>query len=143
LGAALRAAIRPWLGAWTRPFSQSVVLLIIFNAAASSVSRVRGAELAVLWLLVFTVLLRFAVVGYHGLLSRVLRLDAPSRAAFTIHTSQKTLVVSSLVWGWYFAERFPMALLPGIAYHLVQMVMDTLVARSFRRAAVAQMRENG
>lgn len=143
LGAALRKWIRPWLGGWTRPFSQSVVLLIIFNAAASSVARIRGAEIAALALLGFTVVLRFAIVGYHWLLSRALRLDGPSRAAFTIHASQKTLVVSSLVWGWHFAERFPMALLPGIAYHLVQMVMDTLVARGFRRAAIARGAQSG
>lgn len=143
LGAFLRRAIRPHLGAWTRPFSQFVVLLIIFNAAASSVRRVRGAEWAVLALLAFTIALRLAIVGYHWALSRALRLDPPSRAAVTIHASQKTLVVSSLVWEWHFAEAYPMAMLPGIAYHLVQMVMDTLIARRLHRAAIARSAVSG
>lgn len=143
VGALLRRAIRPHLGGWTRPFSQFVVLLIIFNAAASSVRRVRGAEWAVLALLAFTIALRLAVVGYHWLMSQVLKLDRPSRAAVTIHASQKTLVVSSLVWEWHFAEAYPMAMLPGIAYHLVQMVMDTLIARHLGRAAIAPATAGG
>ena len=56
----------------------------------------------------------------------------PSTAAFTIHTSQKTLTISYLVWAGYFAAAYPMALIPGIAYHLTQMIMDTFVAQWFR-----------
>jgi sodium/bile acid cotransporter 7 len=67
-------------------------------------------------------------------ISRVIRLDRPSTTAFTIHTSQKTLAVAYLVWSGYFADPYPMALIPGIIYHLTQMIMDTFVAERFRKA---------
>lgn len=54
-------------------------------------------------------------------------------AAFTIHTLQKTLTVSYLVWAGYFAAKFPMVFIPAIAYHLRQMVMYTFVAHWFRK----------
>ncbi len=135
LGSLLRFRIRPWLGAWTRPFSQTVVLLIIFNAAAASAPRASEAGAALARLLIFIVALRAAVLAFHAALARALRLDRPARAAFTIHTSQKTLIVSSLVWEGYFAAAFPLGMLPGIAYHLAQMVMDTALARALRRGA--------
>ncbi len=70
-------------------------------------------------------------------ISRLISLDRPSTAAFTIHTSQKTLTISYLVWAGYFATDYPMALIPPIAYHLTQMIMDTIVAHRFRRQAEA------
>ena len=68
-------------------------------------------------------------------LSRLIGLDRPSTTAFTIHTSQKTLTVSYLVWAGYFATQYPMALIPGIGYHLTQTIMDSIVAERFRAAA--------
>jgi sodium/bile acid cotransporter 7 len=62
-------------------------------------------------------------------------LDRPSVTAFTIHTSQKTLTVSYIVWAGYFAAQFPMAMIPAIGYHLTQMIMDSIVAQKFRLAA--------
>jgi sodium/bile acid cotransporter 7 len=68
-------------------------------------------------------------------LSKAIGLDRPSTTAFTIHASQKTLTVSYLVWAGYFAAVYPLALIPGIVYHLTQMIMDTIVAERFRVAA--------
>ena len=62
----------------------------------------------------------------------MIRLDRASTSAFTIHTSQKTLTVSYIVWSGYFAARYPMALIPAIAYHITQSVVDTLIAHRFR-----------
>lgn len=135
LGYLFRYRLRPRLGPWTRPFSQTVVLLIVFNAAAASAPRMVGTGAALARMLAFIVGFHLAVLAFHGLLSRALRLDRPSRAAFTIHASQKTLVVSSLVWEGYFVAAFPLGMLPGIAYHLTQMVMDTAMARALRRRA--------
>jgi sodium/bile acid cotransporter 7 len=64
-----------------------------------------------------------------------MKLDRPSTTAFTIHVSQKTLTVSYLVWAGYFASQYPMALIPGIGYHLTQTILDSIVAERFRVAA--------
>ena len=134
--------IRPFLKQYLPPFkqffsifNQGIVLLIILNAVSSSTDRIIQAG-SVLFL-VFSVMIGLHVIILlinYGI-SRIIRLDLPSTAAFTIHTSQKTLTVSYLVWAGYFAENYPMALVPPIAYHLTQMIMDTLVAQRFRRQA--------
>jgi len=77
--------------------------------------------------------LHLLIILINGIIARLLRLDLPSTAAFTIHTSQKTLTISYLVWAGYFAAKFPVAFIPAIAYHLTQMVMDTFIAHWFRR----------
>ena len=65
------------------------------------------------------------------LIARLIRLDTPSLIAFTIHTSQKTLAVSYVVWAAHFADNFPMAFLPAVMCQLVQMIAGTFVARFF------------
>jgi sodium/bile acid cotransporter 7 len=136
--------LRPWCKQAIAPykkavsiFNQSVVLLIILNAVSSSAQGIRDVGPAVAGVLLFTVALHALILLLNYGLARVIRLDRPSTAAFTIHTSQKTLTISYLVWAGYFAADYPMALIPGIAYHLTQMIMDTIVAYRFREMALA------
>lgn len=138
LGQAVRPIVREKVSAHKRKFSvfqQSVVLLIIFNAVASSTDRIVQAGSAVLTVLIFTAVLHAVILAINYGMARVLGLDRPSVTAFTIQTSQKTLTVSYLVWAGYFAAQFPMALIPSIGYHLAQMIMDTVAAERFRLAA--------
>ncbi len=116
-------------------FSQCVVLLIIFNAISASADRITNAGMVIILLLVFMVALHTMILFFNWGIARLIRLDPPSTAAFTIHTSQKTLTVSYLVWSGYFAAAFPLAMLPGIVYHTVQLIVDTAVARRFREHA--------
>ena len=82
----------------------------------------------------FMILLHLLIILMNFAISRVIHLNLPSTAAFTIHTSQKTLTISYLVWAEYFAAAFPMGLIPPIAYHLTQIILDVFVAQRFRRA---------
>lgn len=116
-------------------FQQCTVLLIIFNAMASSAGRILDAGAAVVSVLIFMVVLHSLALAMNYAVSRIIGLDRPSTTAFTIHTSQKTLTVSYIVWAGYFATQFRMALIPGIGYHLTQTIMDTVVAQRFRLAA--------
>lgn len=116
-------------------FQQCVVLLIIFNAVASSTNRIVEAGSAVILVLAFMVVLHSLVLAMNYGISKGIGLDRASTVAFTIHASQKTLTVSYLVWAGYFAAQYPMALIPAIGYHLTQMIMDTVVAEKFRNAA--------
>jgi sodium/bile acid cotransporter 7 len=114
-------------------FQQCIVLLIIFNAVAGSGANIRAAGAYLPLLLAFIVCLHAVILAMNYGISRVIGLDRPSTAAFTIHASQKTLAVSYLVWSGYFASQYPLALIPGIVYHLTQMIVDTMVAERFRR----------
>lgn len=138
--------LRPWLAGavkkWQRElsvFSQSVVLLIVFNAVASSSELIVAGSVGreIIKGIVFIVLLHFFFLAMNYALARLMKLDTPSVAGFTIHTSQKTLTVSYVIWSGYFAENYPMAMLPGIVYHLTQMIADTLVAKRFRAAIMS------
>ena len=115
-------------------FNQSIVLLIILNAVSSSIDGILRAG--------SNAYFNFSVYDLPAFAHDFSKQDycmasSPGPpfhgCAFTIHTSQKTLTVSYLVWAGYFAAKFPMAFIPAIAYHLTQMVMDTFVAHWFRR----------
>jgi len=114
-------------------FNQSIVLLIILNALSSSIDGILNAGSMLFLIFLFMICLHLLIILINGIIARLLRLDLPSTAAFTIHTSQKTLTISYLVWAGYFAAKFPVAFIPAIAYHLTQMVMDTFIAHWFRR----------
>ena len=114
-------------------FNQSIVLLIILNAVSSSIDGIFHAGSILLLIFLLMICLHLLMISTNRIIAWLLRLDLPSTAAFTIHTSQKTLTVSYLVWAGYFAAKFPMAFIPAIAYHLTQMFMDTFVAHWFRR----------
>ncbi|WP_024333920.1 bile acid:sodium symporter [Desulfotignum balticum] len=114
-------------------FNQCIVLLIILNAVASSADSILDVGPVLFLVLSFMIGLHVFILVFNYYLARIIGLDLPSIAAFTIHTSQKTLTVSYLVWAGYFAVAYPMALIPAIVYHLTQMIMDTLVAHRFGR----------
>ncbi len=117
-------------------FQQCVVLLIIFNAVASSTGKILEAGKSMIIVAGFMIVLHFLILGMNYGISKGIRLDWASTVAFTIHTSQKTLTVSYLIWADYFAAIYPMALIPGICYHLTQMIIDTVVAERFREKGV-------
>lgn len=114
-------------------FQQCIVLLIIFNAVAVSGTHVREAGATLPLLFGFIIFLHALILTMNYGISKFIGLDRPSTTAFTIHTSQKTLAVAYLVWSGYFANSYPLALIPGIVYHLTQMIMDTVVAERFGR----------
>jgi solute carrier family 10 (sodium/bile acid cotransporter), member 7 len=138
LGQIVRSLGRERLSPYRKTFSvfqQCTILMIIFNAMASSAARILQAGTSVILVLVFMVLLHSLILAMNYGISRVLGLDRPSTTAFTIHTSQKTLTVSYVVWAGYFATNYPMALIPAIGYHLTQTIMDSILAERFRLAA--------
>ena len=84
-------------------------------------------------LFAFIFFLHSLILAMNYCIAKIIRLDWPSTTAFTIHTSQKTLTVSYLVWTGYFANQYPLAMIPGIVYHLTQMVMDTFMAEKLKK----------
>lgn len=113
-------------------FSQMIVLLIILNSVASSTSEISKTGFGLISIFWFVILLHCLILLLNLGISKLIRLNKPSTAAFTIHSSQKTLTVSYIVWAGYFALSYPFAMIPAIVYHLIQMVVDTFVAHKFR-----------
>lgn len=127
----VKNAIAPYKKAFSI-FNQLIVLMIVLNAVSSSTARIVQAGTAIIAVFVFMIVLHVLILAINFGLSRMIRLDRASTSAFTIHTSQKTLTVSYIVWAGHFAALYPMALIPAIAYHITQSIMDTLVAHRFR-----------
>ncbi|MBC2736120.1 MAG: bile acid:sodium symporter [Desulfobacteraceae bacterium] len=127
----LKNAIAPYKKAFSI-FNQLIVLMIVLNAVSSSTARIVQAGTAIIAVFVFMIVLHVLILVLNFAISRFIRLDRASTSAFTIHTSQKTLTVSYIVWAGHFATLYPMALIPAIAYHITQSIMDTLVAHRFR-----------
>jgi len=137
--------LQPLLAALIHPykkqvsiFNQTIVLMIILNAMSSAADRLLGTDITIVWLFVFMFGLHTLILATNFGISRIIRLDLPSTAAFTIHTSQKTLTISYIVWAEHFYHSHPMALIPPILYHLTQSIVDTWVAHRFRRLAETQ-----
>jgi len=131
--------LRPWLKSKVMSFknmisifNQSIVLFIILNAVSSSTQRIIEAGPVLIAVFTFMIFIHVFIVIFNKTTAKFIGLDLPSTAAYTIHTSQKTLTISYLVWAGYFAVEYPMALIPAIAYHLTQMILDTFIAQWFR-----------
>ncbi len=138
LGQLLRTRVKNYIIPYKKLFSifsQLIVLLIIFNAISSSTSKIAAAGHKMIFIFLFMILLHTVILLLNFGISKIIRLNRPSTSAFTIHTSQKTLTVSYIVWAGYFASDLPMAMIPPIAYHLTQMIMDTFLAHRFRDLA--------
>jgi sodium/bile acid cotransporter 7 len=127
----LKEAIAPYQKAFA-VFNQLIVLMIVLNAVSSSTARIAQAGSGIVAVFAFMIVLHVLFLALNFGLARMIRLDRASTSAFTIHTSQKTLTVSYIVWAGHFAALYPMALIPAIAYHITQSVVDTLVAHHFR-----------
>lgn len=131
----LKEAIAPYKKAFS-VFNQLIVLMIVLNAVASSAGRIIQAGTAMVAVFAFMLGLHILILAMNYGISALVGLDQASTSAFTIHTSQKTLTVSYIVWAGHFAALYPMALIPAIAYHIIQSIMDTLVAHRFRERAM-------
>ena len=137
IGQVLRTRLAGRIESCRKPFSvfsQMIVLLIIFNAVASSADRIGQLGLRIAGIFAFMLLLHCVILLLNFGIARLIRLDAPATSAFTIHTSQKTLTVPYVVWSGYFGH-FTLALVPNIAHHLTQVIMDVFVARRFAAKA--------
>jgi len=137
IGQIMRLQVKDKLVSFRRAFSifsQLVVLLIVLNAVASSTARISELGLRIAYVFVFVFFLHFLILVMNLGISRLIRLDLASTAAFTIHTSQKTLTVSFIVWDGYFAQ-FALGMIPTIVHHLTQSIADTIVAHRFRSVA--------
>jgi predicted Na+-dependent transporter len=114
-------------------FQSCIIILIIFRAISSSAENITEAGSVIIGIIVFMFFMHFFMLFLNYGIANLLKLDRPSVSAFTIHTSQKTLAVTYIVWAGYFANDYPMAFIPAIICQLIQMTVGTFVAEFFRK----------
>ena len=116
--------------------AQVGVLLMVFVGAVDCGKRLsapRGDVVVtardVVLLIVAVMLVHIALLTLGFVLSKLLRIDRPDAIAVAFAGSQKTLMV-----GAYLALAVgPLAILPMVAYHASQLIIDTLVADWLKR----------
>jgi sodium/bile acid cotransporter 7 len=136
MGQALRPLIKSTVKRYEHQlsiFQSCIIILIIFNVVSSSADNITQAGSAIIGVTLFVVCLHVLMLFVNYQIARVIKLDRASTIAFTIHTSQKTLTVSYIVWAGYFAADYPMAFIPAIVCQLAQMTIGTFVAEYFRK----------
>jgi sodium/bile acid cotransporter 7 len=142
--------LRQWpaIGTWSTrhknalsTLAQIGVLLMVFVGAVECGSRLTAAEAAVTTidvalLIAGVVFVHVALLLLGFVFSRALRFSRDDAIGVAISGSQKTLMV-----GAYLAMAIgPLAILPMVAYHATQLVIDTLVADWLRqRKEVAEL----
>jgi len=109
-------------------FQSCIIILIIFNVVSRSAVHINEAGSVLFGVTLFVAFFHFFMLSVNYGIARLIRLDLPSTKAFTIHTSQKTLTVSYIVWASHFAQDYPMAFIPAIICQLLQMLIGTFVA---------------
>jgi sodium/bile acid cotransporter 7 len=116
-----------------------ILVMVVFGAVASArvVGQAGGGErMTTSWLSLVSLVLSAA--GLHTLtlclgilMAKCLKMKRPSQIAVGIAGSQKTLMV-----GLQIAIDCGVSVIPMLAYHLSQLVIDTLVAERWKRRSI-------
>lgn len=136
IGQLVRPFLKCGVDIFRRPasiFQSCMILLMIMTAVASSAASLKQMGDFLVFVVAVVVTLHLFMLLFNYGIARLIRLDRPSLIAFTIHTPQKTLGVSYIVWAGFFAAEYPAAFVPAIVCHLSQMITGTLVAEHFRK----------
>ena len=114
-------------------FCKFIILVLIFNAIANSAEQLIQLGYRIIFVIAAGIALHIVILTMNFGISGLLRLDAASTSAFTITTSQKTIVLSFIIWAGFFATTFPLAMIPTICYHLTQSIGDTYLVHYLNR----------
>lgn len=114
--------------------ARGLVLVIVLVAVSKMSTEVRDRPAIVAQLAGLAVVLHTAALWLGGALAAALGAPREDRIAVGISGSQKTLFIGVFLAGEYFPEA-PLALLPVTAYHVIQLVIDTIVAGRLARTA--------
>jgi sodium/bile acid cotransporter 7 len=108
------------------------MVLIVFMLVSEGSGRIRAEGGAIGWVAGVAVALHVTMLAINRLGAALLGLNLPAAKALTIVGSQKTLPVSALVVNQAFADQ-PAAIVPCIVFHLLQIILDSLLAQRWSR----------
>jgi solute carrier family 10 (sodium/bile acid cotransporter), member 7 len=109
-------------------FTQCIVLLMILTAISSSTDRISAFGVKIIYIAIFILFLHVLIVMLNYYISHFIGYDEASRRALVLHSSQKTLTVSFVVWDNFFSTAYPMALILPITYYIIQNIVGTFIA---------------
>ncbi|MHB9110694.1 MAG: bile acid:sodium symporter [Armatimonadota bacterium] len=130
VGQVLRLGLHRWADRRRRALgvvSQVAILLFVVNGMASLP---RGALSPAVWggVLLAGVLLHVLLLLTAEGGGRLLRADVPTRRAFSLSTSEKSLAVAVALSKQLFPTLGGMVLFPAIVYYVAQLIIDNILA---------------
>jgi sodium/bile acid cotransporter 7 len=116
--------------------SRLLIFSMIVKAVVDASDRLseRSLPLPIEWIstaALLCVAVHLAALGTGFWSSRLLKLDHAGQIAVAFACSQKTLPVSLYLFDSYFKEDYPLAVVPLVAYHVGQLLVDTVIADLF------------
>ena len=118
---------------WRSPMSgvaRLLVLVIILRAAVELAAQIQARELGLGFVLgpaAVSIGVHLSALTFGFWTSRALGMNRPNQIAVAISGSQKTLPVALYLFESHF-HQFPLAVIPMLAYHVGQLVVDTFIA---------------
>ena len=92
-------------------------------------------------IIALVVLFHLALLVANALIALVAARTAGQRTAFVMCSSQKTLPAAILIWKSYFPA-LPLGPIVAVAYHLTQLVADSILAPGFKRLPLIRAGRN-
>lgn len=136
-------AVRPYIHGWVTKhikmlgvISQCTILLFIITGLSALPTEIPG----IIWGAVFALALVMhgGMLGLGHLAGKLLRSDTATRRALTLSTAQKSLILTVFLYSQLLlplGEKFSLAVLPGIAYYIIELALDSIIAERWGRHA--------
>ena len=111
---------------------QFIILIFVYTGFASGAAQLQKDTDIVLRFLVACALLHVFLLCFNMIISGLLGLKWPERTAMILCGSQKTLPNGIYVWSHFFPAN-PYGAVPLVLYHLLQLLIDTLLVSKFEQ----------
>ena len=119
--------------------SQLIILVYVYAGVAAASQRLEGAGQVLARVAVLVIALHAAMLIFSAIVARITTRSPEMRVAFVMCSSQKTLPAAILIWKSYFAS-IPIGPLVAVAYHMLQLVVDSMLAPGFLRLPIVRNR---
>ena len=119
--------------------SQLIVLVYVYVGVVAASQRLEGAGQVLARVAVLVIALHAVMLIFSAIVARITTGSSETRVAFVMCSSQKTLPAAILIWKSYFAS-IPIGPLVAVAYHMLQLVVDSMLAPAFLRLPIVRNR---
>jgi solute carrier family 10 (sodium/bile acid cotransporter), member 7 len=120
--------------------SQLIILIYIYTGVASGLEYLSGG-IILLQVFIVAATLHAALLVTNALVARLIWRDAGLRTAFVMCSSQKTLPAAILIWKSHFLN-LPLGPLIMVVYHLIQLMVDSVLAPGFMKLPLIRSRSH-
>lgn len=104
-----------------------VVLMFVMIGASTAASEVAKNIGVLLLIILFSAVLHLIILIICYLYAKLVKAHAEDIPPLLFCSSEKTMTTSTMIWGTYFSSHL-IAPLVIVAYHLIQIVMDSFIA---------------